>query len=93
MNTITRQKARELIQKAKEHSQFYSATYIKKDGSERKAVAHPNCQKHLKGGAATYNSNPDNVGYWDLDKKAYRCFNIQRVKELTVGKQHYVVED
>lgn len=91
--TITRQQALELIKQAKEQSHFYSAKYLKANGELREAVAHPNVQKFLKGGVATYNSNPDNVGYYDLNAKGYRCFNINRVLELTVNKQHYIVQE
>ena len=92
MNKITQQQALELINQAKAANQFYSAKYIKKDGSLREAVAHPHCTKHLKGGAATYTSNPNLVGYYDMGAKGYRCFSINRVVELKVNKQTYQVD-
>ena len=92
-NVINRTEALTLINQAKAKSQFYAATYIKKDGSEREAQCHPNTQKHLKGGTATYNaSNSSNIGYYDIGKKSYRCFNIERVTRLKVGGKEYTVK-
>lgn len=92
--TISRQQALELINQVKAQSRVYSVKYLKKDGSVRKAQCHPTCAKYLKGGAATYNANnAGNIWYHDLGVKGSRCFNINRVLELTVNKQHYIVQE
>lgn len=92
MTTITHEQALKLILQAKENRQFYSVDYIKKNGEFRVASAHPSVKKYLKGGVATYNkNNPDNIGYYDLEKKGYRSFNINQVVSLRTGGKQYTV--
>ena len=91
---VSRDQAKKILNKIQKRSSFYSITYLKKDNTERKAVAHPNVKKHLKGGKATYNaSNPDNIGYYDLGAKGYRSFNIDRLKKIKFAGTTYEVED
>ncbi len=68
--------------------QIFSVIFEKADGTLRRMQCKQGVTKFLKGGEATYNSNPDNVGVYDLEargKSNYRCFNATRVLRIRGG--------
>lgn len=73
--------------------QIFSVVFEKADGTLRRMTCKQGVEKYLKGGDATYKSNPDNVGVFDLQAKArgreghgdYRCFNCTKVLRIRGG--------
>lgn len=65
---------------------FFSAEFIKKDGSLRKIHARSGVSKYLSGRGRKW--NPEEKGYltvWDAKKEQYRMLNTKTL--LTVNKQ------
>lgn len=61
---------------------FFSATFIKKDGSVRHIHGRYGVKKHLKPNAKPQAYNPSERGYltvWDVKKKEYRLLNTQTI--------------
>lgn len=64
---------------------IFSVVFQKADGTLRRMVCRTGVKAHLKGGEATYNANPDNIGVFDTEKGEYRCFNGHRVLRIKGG--------
>lgn len=91
MKTITRKQAIQLIdQHAEEHTVF-SVRFTKKDGTERDMNCRFNVVSHLRGGhdSTAHKENIHTV--FDMQKKAYRKFNVDTLKEMRLNKQHYII--
>jgi hypothetical protein len=61
---------------------FFSAEFIKKDGTTRKIVARSGVRKYLRPNAKPQTYDPRERGYfpvYDLQKKDYRLLNIQTI--------------
>ena len=61
---------------------FFSAEFIKKDGTVRKIYGRSGVKKHLKPDAKPQAYKPAEMGYltiWDMGKKAYRLVNTQTI--------------
>lgn len=64
---------------------FFSAEFIKKDGSTRYITGQFGVKKHLKPNAKPQAYKPAERGYltiWDLKKKEYRLLNTQTIIKL-----------
>lgn len=64
---------------------FFSAEFIKKDGSVRKVRARSGVKKYLKPNAKPRTYNPTELGYitiFDLDKEDYRLINLQTLTKV-----------
>jgi hypothetical protein len=75
-NIINIKKAIEIIKSGK----FFSAEYIKKDGSVRTIRARSGVKKYLRPNAKPQSYNPKELGYatvFDLQEKDYRLINLQ----------------
>ena len=84
MNTILVKNAIEIIKSKK----FFSASFVKKDGTIRHIHGKYGVKKHLKLGAKAQAYNPTERGYltiWDLKKKEYRLLNTQTI--ITINHQ------
>ena len=71
-------------------SQFFTAKFIKKDGSLRTMNCRLGVKKHLKGGEL--NHNPEDLNHlivYDIIKKSYRTINLNTLKEITIKKETY----
>ena len=67
--------------------QWFSGTYIKKDGEIRKFNGRLGVTKHLQGGELKYNpSERGNVIYWDTTRQSYRTINTKSLIDLRVSK-------
>lgn len=64
---------------------IFSVVFQKRDGTLRRMVCRTGVTSHLKGGEATYDKNPDNIGVFDLEANEYRCFNGHRVLRIKGG--------
>lgn len=61
-------------------SKFFSAEFVKKDGSVRYIHGRSGVKKYLKPDAKPQAYKPSDMGYltiWDMHKKAYRLINSQ----------------
>ena len=79
---------------------MFTVVFEKENGELRQMTCRQGVTKKLKGGEATYNSNPDNIGVYDLAAKdgegehgAYRCFNAGRVIEIRAGGEVVKAKD
>jgi len=83
-NIINIKKAIEIIKSGK----FFSAEFVKKDGSVRTICARSGVKKYLKPNAKPQSYNPKELGYatvFDLQEKDYRLINLQTL--IRVNKQ------
>lgn len=60
---------------------FFSITFVKKDGTERKMKCRRGVKKHLKGGESTIKEIPNLVGVYEISND-YRCFDKRRVLKI-----------
>ncbi len=73
---------------AKAGSSIFSATFIKKNGDERKMLCRLNVIKHLKGGELAYDAKARNLlPVFDMQKEAYRMISI--LIELKIKGETY----
>lgn len=91
MNTITRKQAIEMIDKHSGEHTIFSVKFIKKDGTERDMICRFNVVSHLRGGRNTSEGNESIRTVFDMQKKAYRKFNVDTIKQLRLNKQTYLV--
>lgn len=91
MKNINRKEALKMIESTK--GKFFSVTFEKKNGEIRNMNCRTGVKKGQAGGVATYKANPANIGVYDMVTDDYRCFNIERLKNLKVGGQEYTVID
>ena len=63
-------------------SRMFSLTFIKKDGSKRKLNTRKGVRAKLVGGTSTLKDSPVYWTAYDLQKHAWRCFNIEKVVEI-----------
>ena len=71
---------------------FFSAVFIKKDGTPRTMNCRLGVKKYLKGGKLRFSpSKKGLIVVFDRDKKEYRMININTTQSLKVnGKEYYV---
>ena len=71
---------------------FFSAVFIKKDGTLRTMNCRLGVKKYLKGGELRFSpSKKGLVVVFDRDKKEYRMININTTQSLKVnGKEYHV---
>lgn len=71
---------------------FFSAIFIKKDGTLRTMNCRLGVKKYLKGGTLKFNpSNKGLVVVCDMIKKDYRMININTIQSLKIGRKVYNV--
>ena len=64
---------------------FFSAEFIKKDGTVRFIYGRSGVKKHLKPNAKPQSYKPSEMGYltiWDMGKKEYRLINSQTIIKI-----------
>ncbi len=64
---------------------FFSAEFIKKDGSVRYIYGRSGVKKYLKPNAKPQVYKPAEMGYltiWDMQKKEYRLINSQTIIKI-----------
>jgi hypothetical protein len=83
----------ELVQKIKDtKGDFFTVTFIKKDGSTRVMNARFGVKKYLKGGELPY--DPISKGLlpvYDVKVEDYRMININTIISAKVGGEEYMV--
>jgi hypothetical protein len=64
-------------------NQFFTVTFIKKDGTLRKLNGKLGVTKHLKGGKKSYDDSKFNyITVYDLANKGYRTVNLNTIKTI-----------
>ena len=63
-------------------SQFFTAKFVKKDGTERTMNGRLGVTKHLHGGKSTTDDKDNLLTVYDLQKEGYRCVNLETLREL-----------
>ena len=61
---------------------IFTVIFQKQNGEERTMNARRGVHKHLAGGRSTIREQDHLIGCFDIQKKAYRCFDDRRVLEL-----------
>ena len=93
METINRNKAKELINKS--NGQIFSSVFVKKDGTHRLINARLGVHKHLKKEAKPqpYEPNKYNlVCVYDMLNKGYRMINLNTLQTLIINKIIYKIK-
>ena len=71
---------------------FFSAVFIKKDGTPRTMNCRLGVKKYLKGGKLRFSpSKKGLIVVFDRDKKEYRMININTTQSLKVNGEEYYV--
>ena len=73
-------------------TKIMTVTFTKKDGTERVMNCMKGVTKHLRGGDSTTAHKDNLVTVWDMQKGAYRCINLNTVRQLKAGGRTYTVE-
>jgi len=92
MNTITTDKAKELIRET--NGRIFSSTYIKKNGECRLLTGRLKVSKGLKEDAKPRPYEPSKynlVCVYDMIKQSYRMININTLLTLTINKNNYKI--
>ena len=91
METIKLKKAKKLIETS--NGRIFSATYIKKDFSERLILARLKTKyKSKTGRKAPYNAKEYNLLHvFDMQKKGYRTLNYNTLLKLSINKNKYKI--
>lgn len=67
---------------------FFSATFIKKDGTLRKMTARLGVKKNLTGAGLKFNpSERSLVVVYEMSKKSYRMINLNTIQSITFKNQ------
>ena len=91
METITRNKAIELVNSSK--GKFFTITFVKKDNTERRMTARIGVKIGVNGQGMKY--NPSDYGMksvYDMAKLEWRMINFKTATRLKIGKKDYVIE-
>jgi hypothetical protein len=92
IKTLNREQLKYILKNSK--GKIMTIAYRKKDGSLRTINTRTGVKKDITGKGLTY--NPDEYGYvilWDLNKKAYRTFNVNTVTTLKGGGEIYKIQE
>ena len=75
--------------KETENGRIFSATFIKKDGTERRINARRGVSKGVKGQGMSFDSASKGLlVVFDMQKLAYRMINLFTLKQINInGKQ------
>ena len=90
MNTITKEKAKELI--LSNEDKIFGCSFIKKDGTHRNMTARLLVTKGVTGKG--YNFDPSSfnlITAFDMRKKAYRMINCDTLISLSSKKRKYLI--
>tara|TARA_R110000744_G_scaffold304025_1_gene412597 strand:- start:480 stop:809 length:330 start_codon:yes stop_codon:yes gene_type:complete len=92
MKTINKAKAKELIKQSK--GLIFSATFTKKDGTNRILKARIGKKYTPTGRRQPYNPEKHNlIPLYDMKKKAFRMLNFNTLLVLSINKEKYLIEE
>lgn len=93
MQTINKNKAKELIKESK--GLIFSTTFIKKDNTIRILTGRLQVTKHLKENAKKQPYDPNKYNLqpvYDLKAKGYRMLNLNTLLTLSINNNKYIIE-
>ena len=91
MQTINRNKAKELIKESK--GLIFSTTFIKKDNTVRTLTSRTGKRYTPTGKKAPYKPEDYNlVSLYDMRKKAFRMLNLNTLITLSINKTKYIIK-
>lgn len=91
LQTINKQEAEAMIIATR--GRFFTASFIKKDGSNRIMNARLGVRSYLKGGSLPYDPKKFNyLPVFDTRLREYRILNLNTLTSLTVGGKTYLVK-
>ena len=91
MKTINKTQAKELIKESK--GLIFSATFTKKDGTNRILKARIGKKYTPTGNKAPYNPEEYNLmPLYDMKKKGFRTLNFNTLLTLSINKVKYLIE-
>ena len=92
MQTINKNKAKELIKESK--GLIFSTTFTKKDGSSRLMNARLGKKYTPTGKAAPYKAEDYNLlPAYDMKIKAFRMININTLTNLSINSNKYIIKN
>lgn len=90
MKKISKIKARNMIYKT--NGEFFSAQFVKKDGSIRDMVCRLGVTKHLKGGELAFDPHERGlIVVYEMNVDGYRMINIKSLRQVKIGGETYKV--
>ena len=93
MQTINRNKAKELIKESK--GKIFNASFIKKDNTVRTLTGRLQVTKHLKENAKEQPYDPNKYNLqpvYDLKAKGYRMLNFNTLITLSINANKYIIK-
>ena len=93
MNTITRNKAKELIKDSK--GLIFSTSFIKKDNTVRVLTGRLKVTQYLKENAKEQPYDPSKYNLqsvYDLKAKGYRMLNFNTLLTLNINANKYIIK-
>ena len=91
MNTITRNKAKELIKESK--GLIFSTSFIKKDNTIRTLTSRLFIKYKKTGIEPPYKPSDYNlIPLYDMKKKAFRMLNLNTLLTLSINKTKYIIK-
>ena len=91
MQTINRNKAKELIKESK--GLIFSTTFVKKDNTIRTLTSRTGKQYTPTGKKAPYKPSDYNlIPLYDMRKKDFRMLNLNNLLTLSINKTKYIIQ-
>ena len=93
MQTINKNKAKELIKESK--GKIFNTSFLKKSGEIRILTGRLQVTKHLKENAKKQPYDPSKYNLqpvYDLKAKVYRMINFNTLLTLTINNNKYIIE-
>jgi hypothetical protein len=91
MQTINRNKAKELIKESK--GLIFSTTFVKKDNTIRTLTSRTGKQYTPTGNKAPYKPSDYNlIPLYDMKKKSFRMLNFNTLLTLSINKTKYIIK-
>jgi len=89
--TATTGTAMNLLFNLRKSGSFFTAEFIKKDGTIRKMNCRCNVQKYRKGGTLGYNASEKGLlSVFDMEKLEYRMINLDTLISITFAGVKYL---
>ena len=93
MQTINRNKAKELIKESK--GKIFNTSFLKKDDTVRSLTGRLQVTKHLKENAKKQPYKPSDYNLqpvYDLKAKGYRMLNFNTLLTLNINANKYIIK-
>jgi len=69
----------------------FGVVFTKKNGELRNMNCRLGVKSKLRGGQSTTAHKPNLVTVYDMNKRDYRCINLDTVKSLNIAGKHYEI--